>query len=439
MRRLGSVVFSVLLAAVVVLPAFASGSQEGGTQAARTGTLTLWSTLTQESRAQQLEKIARGYEAANPGLSVEITVMPWTGAFDKMVASILAGNPPDLATVGQGWPQSLAGTGGIVTLDDVIEKVGGPSVFLGTSLDVLGSLDGKAYSVPIYVTPHLIIYRKSWLEEAGLQPPRSWDEFYAAAKAVTDPSRNRYGFAIPFADVHGGKPVWGFLLSNGVTIFEKDAAGNWVSNVSQPAAVETYDYLHRLLKETAPPGVVSYKVDDIRQLIAKGVIWSMFETPELLLTIRNADPAAVADFGYVPLPEKKRLGSSQGWVGLVAFEKGRVEMAKDFMQYLFSGDRLVDFYLSYPYAMFPAVSAVYDNPRYVDGLPEELKPIVPMAPEILKNSAGISMWNGSNPWAGEIENKVILPNALSDMLVKDISAEQAVDEVSTQIKSLMGS
>ncbi len=439
MIRVKTLVISLLVMVAVAAMTFASGTQEGSAaQAAKTGKLTIWSTLTQESRAQQLAKLAKDYEAANPGMSVEITVMPWTGAFDKMVASIMAGNPPDLATVGQGWPQSLAGTGGIVALDDVIQKVGGQSAFLGTSLSVLGSLDGKVYSVPIYVTPHLILYHKSWLNEVGMAPPKTWDDFYAAAKAVTDPSKNRYGYAIPFSDIHGGKPIWGFLLSNGVTIFEKDPQGKWQLNVNQPATVETYQYLYRLMKDTAPPGVVSYGTTDISNLVAKGVVWSKFDTPELLLPVRASDPSMLKDFGFVPLPAKKRLGSSQGWVGLVAFTKGRVDVAKDFTQYLFQGDRLVDFYLSYPYAMFPAVSAAYADAKYSAGLPEELKPIVPMAPDILKNSAGIAMWNGSNPWSGEIENKAILPNALSDMLVKNISAQAATDQVTTQIKALMG-
>ncbi|HUZ18835.1 MAG TPA: sugar ABC transporter substrate-binding protein [Spirochaetia bacterium] len=434
-----SILVSAFLSLALVVPLFASGSGEQGAAAQKMqGKLTIWSTLTQESRAKQLEQLGKDYEKANPGVSVEITVMPWTGAFDKMVASIMAGNPPDLATVGQGWPQSLAGTGGIATLDDVIQKIGGPSIFLGTSLSVLGSLDGKAYSVPVYVTPHLILYHKSWLQEAGLQPPKTWEEFYAAAKAVTDPAKNRYGFAIPFSDIHGGKPIWGFLLSNGVTILDKDAQGKWQLNVNQPASVETYQYLYKLLKDTAPAGVVSYNTTDINEYVAKGVVWSRYETPELLLNVRDRSPEMLKDIGYIPLPAKKRLGASQGWVGLVAFEKGHLEMSKNFIQYMFQGDRLVDFYLSYPYAMFPAVASLYNNQKYSDGLPAELKPIVPMAPDILKSSAGIAMWNGSNAWSGEIEAKRILPNALSDMLVKGISAQAAVDEVNTQIKALMG-
>ncbi len=434
----GKLTLFVVLAALLAAPLFAGAQKE--TAQPLTGKMTIWSTLTQESRAKALEKITKDYQAAHPGVSVEINVIGWTGAFDKMVAAIMAGNPPDIATVGQGWPQSLAGTGGIATLDDTIAKIGGPKIFLGTSLSVLGSFEDKAYSVPIYVTPHFIFYRKSWAAQAGKGVPKTWEDFYNAAKAVTDPGKNRYGFAIPFADIHGGKPVSGFLLSNGVTIFDKDttAKSGWKLNVEQPASVETYQYLYTLLRDAAPKGVVSYVTSDISQLVANEVLAGRYDTPEVYTFIKEKKPAMVADIGAITVPARKRLGSSQGWVGVVAFTKGNVAMAKNFTEFMFEGERLIDYYLSYPHAMFSAVESHYKLQRYIDGQPDELKPLLPQAPEILKFSAGISQWNGANPWAGEIENKVILPNALNDMLTKGTSADQAVKKVADELKKLMG-
>ncbi|WP_319417112.1 extracellular solute-binding protein [Marispirochaeta aestuarii] len=112
---------------------------------------------------------------------------------------------------GQGWPQSLAGSGGIVTVEDVVAKVGGPDAFLGTSLSVLGSLEGENYALPLYVTPHVIMYRKSWLKEVGMEAPKTWDDLLAACKAVTDPAKKTVMvLPLPFTDIHGGKPIWGF-------------------------------------------------------------------------------------------------------------------------------------------------------------------------------------------------------------------------------------
>jgi ABC-type glycerol-3-phosphate transport system substrate-binding protein len=431
------VVSVAALVCVLALPAFAGAQSEEGSTA-KQGKLTIWSTLTQESRASKFEEIAQQYESENPGVDVELVVMPWGGAFDKMVAAIMAGNPPDISTAGQGWPQSLAGTGGIVTLEDVVEKLGGEGIFLGKTLTVMGSLEGKMYSVPLYTTPHATYYRKSWIADAGKKPPQTWEELYDVMVAVTDPDKNRYGYAMPLGDIHAGKPIWGFLLSNGVTIFEKDNQGAWQLNINQPATVETYDYLFKLLKNASSPGVVSYKTKEINELIAEGVIMSRHSTPEVLNVVRQAAPDDLTDFGFVTMPPRKRLGSSQGWVGLVAYEKGNLELSKDFMQFMFGGGRLVDFYLSYPYAMFPTIASYYDNEKYAQGVPDELKPLVPIAAEVLENSSGIAMWNGDNPWSGEIENKAILGNALSEMIVSGISAQEAVDKLEAQIKRLMG-
>lgn len=421
---------------------FAAGEQEGETDNVKASKLEIWSTLSQEARATEFENIALAYEEDNPGVDVEITVMPWGGAFDKIVAAIMAGNPPDLAIVGQGWPQSLAGTGGLAVLDDVIDAVGGPDVFLGTSLSVLGSFEGAPYALPIYVTPHIVMYRDSWLADAGIQGvPNTWEKFAAAVEAVTDADNNRYGFAMPFADIHGGKAIWGFLLANGVEILAKDSSGNWYLDIEEEKreeAVETYQCLYDMLKSSSSAGVVSYETKEIRELIATGVVMSRVDTPQVLKSVREADPEAVNDFSIMPIPPRNRMGSSMGWVGFAAFKDGELETAKDFMEFMFQGDKLVNFYLSYPYTMFPALEALYSNNSYINGVPAELKQLVPQTPDILSNSAGTAMWNGDNPWSGEIDSKGILPDALSDMLVKGISAEEAVDKVVDEIKSLMG-
>src|SRR5262249_42706660 len=191
-----AVILTLLLALSPLLPRTAAQ----GTK------LTLWSTLTQDERVAVMRKLIARFEKENAGTNVELVTMPWGGALDKINAAILAGNAPDLSTVGQGWPQSLSGTGGIVPLDDIAQRLG-TSKFVGTSLRVLGALDGKIWSVPLYVTPHGFFYRKSWLAVKNIAPPKTWDEFYNAAVAMTDRKRNRYAWSIPF-DLHGGKAVW---------------------------------------------------------------------------------------------------------------------------------------------------------------------------------------------------------------------------------------
>ena len=161
-----------LMTALAVLASacmlFAGGSNESSTAASSdgslSGTLTIWSMLTQTERATELENLAAEFEAANPGVDVTISVMPWSGALDKLMASIMAGNPPDISVVGQGYVQTLSESGGLLEISDFIDSIGGPDQFLGTSLSVLSAgMDGGIYSVPLYVTPVVAYYRRAGL------------------------------------------------------------------------------------------------------------------------------------------------------------------------------------------------------------------------------------------------------------------------------------
>lgn len=53
-----------------------------------TGTIEMWSMLTQQERADELQKLADSYMEQNPGTQINITVMPWSGAMDKIVSAI---------------------------------------------------------------------------------------------------------------------------------------------------------------------------------------------------------------------------------------------------------------------------------------------------------------------------------------------------------------
>ena len=83
-------------------------------------------------------------------------------------------------------------------------------------------------------------------------------------KAVTDPSKDRYGFALPLGDLHAWKTIWSFLQANDVDLLNVDENGEWyidLDDESRAAMVETYDYLYKLVKDCAPEGTVGLYTD----------------------------------------------------------------------------------------------------------------------------------------------------------------------------------
>ncbi|MDR1636032.1 MAG: extracellular solute-binding protein [Treponema sp.] len=426
------------------LPLFAGGGGEKQQPAAKgkSGTITLWSTMTQTERAKAFDDLARVYEKENPGVTVKVEVMPWDGTMDKVVASIMAKNPPEITLHGSGWPQTLAGTGGILEMDELINEIGGTGKFLQMALD-LGKYETSYYSVPLYVTPYITMYRKSYLEKAGITKlPTTWEEFYTMCKAVTDPGKNIYGFGAPMTDIHSWKTIWVFLQSNNVNLVNADSGGNWRVDVSpedRAAIIEVYDYLYRLIKDCSPAGLIGYNQTNVRELVAKGTIMSRIDTPEIYYDVRALkDDATLKDIAYFSFPGRKRIGSGTGWVGMGIQKDSNVDLAKDYIKWLYTGDRMVDFYASYPYAMFPVLNETYKSSGYRAKLPDEIKPMLPdLALEILSHASGLMMTNGPFPFAGEVESRKIFANPLINMFNKGITAAQAADELIAETQALL--
>ncbi|MFI7117265.1 ABC transporter substrate-binding protein [Amycolatopsis sp. NPDC049868] len=98
----------------------------------------------------------------------------------KLTAALQAGPVPDVfegqVTV-ERVRQNL-----LVPLDDIVGPVRGdfnPSVLAAQSVD------GKTYGIPQALDTQVLFYRKSFLQEAGVQPPQTLDELVDAAKKLS--------------------------------------------------------------------------------------------------------------------------------------------------------------------------------------------------------------------------------------------------------------
>ena len=118
------------------------------------------------------------FEAAHPGTKVDIQFVPWAQAHDKFVTAIAGGKVPDVAEMGTTWTPEFADQGGLVEQPKISK---GDYV---SSLVDAATLNGKVYGKPWYAGARALIYRKDMLEKAGVEPPKTWDEMMAAAKAI---------------------------------------------------------------------------------------------------------------------------------------------------------------------------------------------------------------------------------------------------------------
>ena len=123
----------------------------------------------------------QSYAAAFPDANVEVEWISgdWETA---MAAALLTDEGPDVFEWVNGPNIDMIQSGQVVPLDDVL---GEEADDFDQRLISRMTYDGHLWAVPQMIDMHVLLYRKSLLEEAGVEPPTTLDELIAAAAALT--------------------------------------------------------------------------------------------------------------------------------------------------------------------------------------------------------------------------------------------------------------
>lgn len=186
-------------------------------------TITLWDAQPADLVPLRNE-IIDAFEAAHPNIKVEYLNIPYSEARQKLVIAATTNTLPDTMFFQATWLGEFAAMGELADLQPYVDAWQGAQEKL---LPQVFSV-GKAYQDTLYYLPSefqidALFYRKDWLDEAGLPPPPwNWDQFETAAKAMTDPARNRYGFSMRGAGGSERYYIMWMLMANGNKFFDED-------------------------------------------------------------------------------------------------------------------------------------------------------------------------------------------------------------------------
>jgi len=107
----------------------------------------------------------------------------------KLVASLEAGNPPDVARLSAGHTVLYRSQGHLLDVTDVVEKMQKVPGGLFPVCLTEAMYKGRAYGVPYQVSPWPLITRMDVLEAAKVEPPKTWDEFIEVSKKLQKPPK----------------------------------------------------------------------------------------------------------------------------------------------------------------------------------------------------------------------------------------------------------
>ncbi|HTV23833.1 MAG TPA: sugar ABC transporter substrate-binding protein [Polyangiaceae bacterium] len=252
-----------------------------------------------------------GFESSHPGLHVRVQQMPWLGAHEKLLTSVVAESTPDIAPLGNTWVAEFAVIGALEPLDDRVSR----SELIRESDYFAGAWEtnrfaNTQYGVPWYVDTRLLFYRRDLLAEAGFeQPPQTWDEWRAMMSALRDrfDARREPRRAPLYLPVHEPEPLIALALQQGDPLLrDGDRFGNFRSAGFRRAL----DFYAGLFRDRLAPKI-GVEIGNLYDEFARGNFVFYIGGPWQLGEFARRLPRELqGSWATAPLPGRDGAGSS---------------------------------------------------------------------------------------------------------------------------------
>ena len=236
--------FPMLLA----IPPACRPTGDPSTPAAAPGkvTVTYWRHYKDTEEAAMLALIQR-FEARHPGVHVRLRTFPYDVYRTKVVATLSAGEGPDIINIHNSWIYGYVKSGLILPVPSrVLSQKELDSDFF-PMMRSFSSL-GNYYAVPVGAGNLGLYYNRALFRDAGLdpdRPPRTWDELVVMSKKI---ARKDKGGKLVRAGACIGRPegqgwnyfVEGVLRQAGVPLTAKDLRSVAWNNAAGVAALDWF-------------------------------------------------------------------------------------------------------------------------------------------------------------------------------------------------------
>jgi ABC-type glycerol-3-phosphate transport system substrate-binding protein len=145
------------------------------------GDIVVWSWVGQ----QLADTVVPAFNKLYPNIKVDSQNVSNDELKAKLLATTAAGSgAPDVSLVQGDDIVQFITNGGLTDLSPWMEQLKGDFPVFKIANDT--GEDGKIYAVPVDVGPCAMFYRTDLFEQAGVQPPQTWEEFLAAAPKFTE-------------------------------------------------------------------------------------------------------------------------------------------------------------------------------------------------------------------------------------------------------------
>ncbi|MGW0362236.1 ABC transporter substrate-binding protein [Streptomyces sp. NPDC002990] len=302
------------------------------------------------------DKVTGDFTVANPGIKVEVQLLPWANIDREVTRMVKDGKAPDIALMGS--YSDFAAQGKLYPADELL-SVSTEANFL-QPLAEAGSFGNSLYGLPFVASSRLLFYNEGLFNKAGVNAPKTWSELKSAAKALKDKGV-KFPYAMPLGpeEAHAEAMIW--ELSNGGGY--ADNSGNY--SLASDQNIHTWRWVKENLVATGLTGPVAppqLNRADAFAAFLRGEVGMLNGYPSLAHEAR----AKGISVGTVAMPVSDALaGETAPTVGvadwMMAFKQNgkRTEIGR-FLEFLYQDKNLTDF--AGRYHLLPSTVTAARNP-----------------------------------------------------------------------------
>lgn len=151
-------------------------------------TLRFWAMPNTSKPQADLEQILERFKAENPDIDVQVEILDWGNALDRITKAANSGIGPDVFQIGTTYTASITDLGGLLPLNQVVTSVGGDSVFVPAVRSYMKPIYADSItSLPWFVDVRPVYYRSDVFAKLNLDPAKvfeTWDSYREGLKTI---------------------------------------------------------------------------------------------------------------------------------------------------------------------------------------------------------------------------------------------------------------
>lgn len=228
----------VAVALAVAVAAGAPAASARNDSATASNKLTVW-LMTDAQGGAWADVVAaanRTFEAAHPGVEVDIQIQSWSDNLTKLDAALAGGRAPDVVELGNTQTTKYMAAGALANLSGSRGSLPNNKTWL-RALTQSCTYRSRLYCVPYYAGARAVIYRRDHYRAAGMRTaPKSLDAFVAAGKRVMRAHRNDPNYSALYFPGKYWYAAMSFVYDYGGAI-ARFKGGRWVGTLDSSLAI----------------------------------------------------------------------------------------------------------------------------------------------------------------------------------------------------------